>query len=127
LDERKVTRVDIAVDIVGLHLAALLLSNKTGGKQHWYLSPEGKPETGYLGIKPKDKNAKWKIYNKRQDIKDKSKFPIEQAFGGLSRTRLEYTNHWIVSWLSKLLSGGAWGVNSGAYRASEADSISAMS
>ena len=87
----KVTRVDIAVDIVGLHLAALLLSNKTGGKQHWYLSPEGKPETGYLGIQPKDKNAKWKIYNKRQDIKDKSKFPVEQAFGGLSRTRLEYT------------------------------------
>jgi hypothetical protein len=87
----KVTRVDIAVDIVGVHLADLLVRVDSGGKQHWYLSAEGKPETGYLGIKKGDKNAKWKTYNKRQQLKDQSTAPLEQAYGGLSRTRIEYS------------------------------------
>ena len=86
----KVTRVDIAVDIVGVHLADLLVSNKGGGKHHWYYSEQGKPETGYLGMKKSDKNAKWAAYNKRQQVKDSPGAPAEQAFGGLSRTRIEY-------------------------------------
>jgi hypothetical protein len=87
----KVTRVDIAVDIVGVHLADLLILVNSGGKQHWYLSEEGKPETGYLGMKKSDQNAKWKTYNKRKQAKDQSKAPVEQAYGGLSHTRIEYT------------------------------------
>jgi hypothetical protein len=86
----KVTRVDIAVDIVGVHLADLLILVNSGGKQHWYLSAKGKLETGYLGMKTGDKNAKWKTYNKRQEIKDHSTSPKEQAYGGLSHTRVEY-------------------------------------
>jgi hypothetical protein len=86
----KVTRVDIAVDIVGIHLADVLLLVKGGGKQHWYLSGDGKPETGYLGMSKKAKNAKLKAYNKRQEVKDHSKVPVEQAHGGLSHTRVEY-------------------------------------
>jgi hypothetical protein len=86
----KVTRVDIAVDIVGVHLADLLVKTMTGGKQHWYLSDEGKPETGYLAIKQSDKNAKWTAYNKRQQLKDSPNPPATQAYGGLSRTRIEY-------------------------------------
>jgi hypothetical protein len=86
----KVTRVDIAVDIIGIHLADLLLSMNSGGKQHWYLSAEGKPETGYLGMKKSDTNAKWVTYNKRQQIKDSSSSLAEQAYGGLSHTRIEY-------------------------------------
>jgi hypothetical protein len=86
----KVTRVDIAVDIVGAHLADLLTLVKSGGKQHWYLSAKGKPETGYyLGMKKGDTNAKWVTYNKRQQIKDSSS-SAEQAYGGLSHTRIEY-------------------------------------
>ena len=86
----KVTRVDIAVDIVGVHLADLLVTTKTEGKQHWYLSDKGKPETGYLGMKKGDKNAKWTAYNKRQQLKDNPNHPETQAYGGLSRTRIEY-------------------------------------
>jgi hypothetical protein len=86
----KVTRVDVAVDIVGVHLADLLLSIESGGKHHWYYSEKGKPETGYLGIKKSDKNAKWITYNKRQQIKDSSGQSAEQAYGGLSHTRIEY-------------------------------------
>ena len=86
----KVTRVDIAVDIVGIHLADLLLSTNSVGKQHWYLSAEGKPETGYIGMKPTEKNAKWTTYNKRQQLKDSPHPPATQAYGGLSHTRVEY-------------------------------------
>jgi hypothetical protein len=86
----KVTRVDIAVDIVGVHLADLLVTTKTEGKQHWYLSDEGKPETAYLAMKQSDKNAKWTAYNKRQQLKDSLQPPAIQAYGGLSHTRIEY-------------------------------------
>lgn len=91
----RVTRADIAVDIVGVHLADLLIAVNGGGKQHWYLSAEGKPETGYLGIKPSNKNAKWTAYNKRQELKDNGKKQFKdshvlQAYGGLSHTRIEY-------------------------------------
>jgi len=85
-----VTRVDIAVDVVGVNLADLVVSAKDGGKHHWYHSAEGKPETGYLGLKKSDKNAKWTAYNKRQQIKDSSGWPTVQAHGGLSHTRIEY-------------------------------------
>jgi hypothetical protein len=86
----KVTRLDIAVDIVGVHLADLIVSIKSGGKHHWYYSAEGKPETGYHGMKKSDKNAKWITYNKRQQVKDSPEPPAEQAYGGLSHTRIEY-------------------------------------
>jgi hypothetical protein len=86
----KVTRLDIAVDIVGVHLADLIVSIKSGGKHHWYYSANGKPETGYLGMKKSDKNAKWTAYNKRQQVKDSPEPPAEQAYGGLSHTRIEY-------------------------------------
>jgi hypothetical protein len=86
-----VTRLDVAVDVVGIHLADLLLLVKTEGKQHWYFSGDGKPETGYLGMKKTDKSAKLKAYNKRQELKDHSKVPVAQAYGGLSHTRVEYT------------------------------------
>lgn len=87
----KITRLDVAVDLVGISLTDLLVSAKSGGKQHWYLSATGKPETGYLGIGKSDKNAKWKTYNKRQQVKDTVKTLAEPAYGGLSHTRVEYT------------------------------------
>jgi hypothetical protein len=86
----KVTRVDIAVDIVGVHLADLLITTKNAGKQHWYLSDKGKLETGYLAMTTSDKNAKWTTYNKRQQLKDSLHPPATQAYGGLSHTRVEY-------------------------------------
>lgn len=86
----KVSRLDVAVDIVGVNLADLLVTLSSGGKQHWYLSEGGKPETGYFGIKSGDKNAKWKVYNKRQQVKDTSVAPVQQAYGGLSHTRIEH-------------------------------------
>jgi len=40
--------------------------------------------------KPHDKNAKLKAYNKRQEVKDHSTSATDQAYGGLSHTRIEY-------------------------------------
>jgi hypothetical protein len=41
-------------------------------------------------MKKSDKNAKWTTYNKRQQVKDSPEPPAEQAYGGLSHTRIEY-------------------------------------
>ncbi|WP_425987738.1 hypothetical protein [Afipia sp. DC4300-2b1] len=83
----KITRVDIAVDIVGVGISDLLVSAEGGKKSHWYYSASGKPETGYLGMKAGDKNAKWTTYNKRQQLKDTAG---NQLYGGLPHTRIEY-------------------------------------
>jgi len=91
MTDGRVTRLDVAVDIVGVNISDLLVNVQTSGKQHWYYSANGKQETGYFGIVKGDNNAKWKAYNKRQQLKDTTETPVAQADGGLSHTRLEYT------------------------------------
>ena len=85
----RVTRLDIAVDLVGIRIDALDIQYKGEGKSHWYFSGSGQSETGYLGIKQSDKNAPWTAYNKRKQLKETVGGP-EQLYGGLSHTRIEF-------------------------------------
>jgi len=89
LSTSKVTRLDIAVDIIGIRIDALDLQFGGEGKSHWYYSGAGQPETGYLGIKQSDKNAPWTAYNKRKQLKETAGSG-KQLYGGLSHTRLEF-------------------------------------
>ena len=89
-----VTRVDIAVDVVGIRVDKLDVRFLGDGKSHWYYSNKGQPETGYYGIKQNKKKqnspAPWITYNKRQEIKDKGPEGGKQLYGGLSHTRIEF-------------------------------------
>jgi hypothetical protein len=89
-----VTRVDIAVDLVGIRVDQLDVRFLGQGKSHWYYSEKGQAETGYYGIKQNKKKqnspAPWISYNKRQEIKDKVTEGGKQLYGGLSHTRIEF-------------------------------------
>jgi hypothetical protein len=89
-----VTRVDIAVDVVGIRVDQLDVRFLGDGKSHWYHSKKGQPETGYYGIKQNKKKqnspAPWVTYNKRQELKDKGPEGGKQLYGGLSHTRIEF-------------------------------------
>ena len=89
-----VTRVDIAVDVVGIRVDKLDVRFLGDGKSHWYYSNKGQPETGYYGIKQNKKKqnspAPWITYNKRQETKDKGPEGGKQLYGGLSHTRIEF-------------------------------------
>jgi hypothetical protein len=50
-----VTRVDIAVDLVGIRVDQLDVRFLGQGKSHWYYSEKGQAETGYYGIKQNKK------------------------------------------------------------------------
>ena len=88
-----VTRLDIAVDLIGIRIDDLDVRYGGGGKSHWYFSQLGQVETQYFGLNAtaKDKNAPWSMYNKRQQLKaNASGEPPDQLFGGMSHTRLEH-------------------------------------
>jgi hypothetical protein len=85
----RVTRLDIAVDVVGARLDHLSLRVSKPGKQKWWIGEGGKHETVYFGITQHLNNAKWKSYNKRTELKDKGS---SSQYGGLSHTRLEFTD-----------------------------------
>jgi hypothetical protein len=94
IEKGTVTRVDIAVDVVGIRVDKLDVRFLGDGKSHWYYSNKGQPETGYYGIKQNKKKqnspAPWVTYNKRQEIKDKGPEGGKQLYGGLSHTRIEF-------------------------------------
>jgi hypothetical protein len=84
----QVTRLDIAVDLVGVRIDDLDIRISDKGKSHWYHSPRGEAETGYFGLKKA--NAPWKAYNKRRQFKETGSGQEAQLYGGLSHTRLEF-------------------------------------
>jgi hypothetical protein len=84
----QVTRLDIAVDLVGVRIDDLDIRISAKGKSHWYYSQEGEAETGYFGLKKA--NAPWKAYNKRRQLKETGTGHEGQLYGGLSHTRLEF-------------------------------------
>jgi hypothetical protein len=74
IETGKISRVDIAVDLVGIRIDSLDIRYFGKGKSHWYYSPSGEPETGYYGISPSPKgkkNAPYVAYNKRKELKEK--------------------------------------------------------
>ena len=93
--EGTVTKLDIAVDLVGIRVDQLDVRFSGGGKSQWYHSEKGQAETGYFGIKQKKTTkqnlpAPFVSYNKRKEIKDKGTEGGKQLYGGLSHTRIEF-------------------------------------
>jgi hypothetical protein len=93
METGSVSRVDIAVDVVGIRIDALDIRYLGKGKSHWYFSASGEPETGYYGISPTPKgkkNAPFVTYNKRKQLKETGSSGDDELYNGLSHTRIEY-------------------------------------
>lgn len=87
----KVTRLDIAVDLVGVRTADLIIeqvvqhAKAKPGKKWCYFSPSGVLETANLGFK-KGQPVPIIIYDKAQELTDKGGTPI---YGGAAHARVE--------------------------------------
>lgn len=81
----KVTRLDVACDVLNCSISNLLVRRKGGGKSHAYFGIDDEIETIYLGISKGQKNSGNYAYNKRQDLRDKG-FP--KQFSGIPCTWL---------------------------------------
>src|SRR5208283_4759863 len=82
----KVSRMDIAVDIVNLPIDQMVITSGKSGKSHCYYSASGMLETAYLEITSDDKSARTKLYNKGKHLEAQKR---EQKYGGLPHTRIE--------------------------------------
>lgn len=102
ISQGTVTRLDVAVDLVGIGLHDLDVSYSGTGKCHWYYSSEKKAQTGYFGVGGyvKDKSAPYIIYNKRKELAEKSKVIDSLHYNGLSHTRIEYRGKPMKSFLA---------------------------
>jgi hypothetical protein len=85
----KVTKLDIACDIIGIPISSLLFSTQKGGKSHIYYGDAGGVETVYLGIKKK-KPSKLKLYDKAQQLQD---VEGEADYGTTPHIRIEVTTN----------------------------------
>ena len=83
----KITRVDVAVDLIGIGIHDLIFRCSEGGKSHCYFSEAGQLETGYFGLKDSNKNCPWVAYDKKQQLLELQE---ELPYGGNSYTRIEY-------------------------------------
>lgn len=91
MEHGNTTRIDVAVDIVGLPTHRLIPVYGQKGKGNVYLGLTGRAETFYLGMKPK-KNGKLQsssvsIYNKSQEAIDTGAMP---PYSGQPTTRVEF-------------------------------------
>lgn len=81
----KVSRVDLACDVINCTISDLVVRTTVPGKSHAYFGIDEEVETIYLGMKGK-KNSPQYAYNKRQDLMDKKRNP---KYGGIPWTRIE--------------------------------------
>ncbi|WP_417453892.1 hypothetical protein [Kiloniella sp.] len=88
LDEGRVTRMDIAVDMINVSTNNLILSGQGKGKTVNFFGLTGEVETIYLD-KPSKKSSTKKVYNKLQQLTDCEKRPL---YNGTHLTRVEYTH-----------------------------------
>lgn len=82
----KVTRLDVAYDVLNCSIKDLLVRASGKGKSHAYFGVDEEVETIYLGISKGKKNSNFYAYNKRQDLRDKGQ---PKQFWGLPWTRIE--------------------------------------
>lgn len=82
----KVTRIDIATDLVNAPMEELLYRSHEEGKAHVYVGEDGDLETVYLGIKKPGKSSNQMLYNKTQQQKDLGQSP---GYGGMVSARVE--------------------------------------
>lgn len=80
----RVTRIDLAADLLYVRSDQLIYSSAKGGKSISYFGVSGTLESSYL--EKKSSSAKVAIYNKRQEQKDIGGDPF---FGSVNHTRIE--------------------------------------
>lgn len=101
----RLTRVDAAVDIVGVDVAEIVARHTDGGKRRMYVGYDGQLETVYLNAKKGSKAARAIIYDRRRAALDKGNPP---PFGPAPVTRIEVVsadignNEWPLSKLPTL-------------------------
>ena len=83
--QARVTRIDLACDLVNVGVEALAFSTSVLGKSHVYFGMKGAVQTAYLAVK-KGKSGKITAYNKKRQLKDTGKDP---QYGDLAHTRIE--------------------------------------
>jgi hypothetical protein len=81
----RVSRIDVACDLVNVASDELLVSTPASGKSHVYYGETGKHETTYLALK-KGKSSPQKFYDKAQQLLDADR---DQKFGDAAHTRFE--------------------------------------
>ena len=81
----KVTRIDLAIDILNVPIDQLLISSSKAGKSHCYYSATGVLETAYLEVKS-GKAGNTYAYNKNQQLMDMKRNP---KYDGVPHTRIE--------------------------------------
>lgn len=81
----KVTRIDVAVDVLKAPIDQLVIWSAKSGKSHCYYSASGVLETAYLEVKS-GKAGTTTAYNKGQQLIDKKRDP---KFGDVPHTRIE--------------------------------------
>lgn len=82
----KVTRLDVAVDIIGCSFRDLLFEFSGNGKSQWHFAEDGMPETIYFGKTKVKGPSSTSAYNKRQELKDHGS---DQKYGGVAHGRVE--------------------------------------
>ncbi|WP_112663426.1 hypothetical protein [Microvirga flavescens] len=83
-----ITRLDIAVDVVGVSIFNLLFRGGEAHKSFAYFAESGPVQSVYLNYKPKKKPSDTKGYNKRKELEETGKLP---AYGGIPYSRIEVT------------------------------------
>ncbi len=85
----KVTRLDIAIDLVNIDLEDLLISTSKPGVTSGYFNPSGKAETKYLNVNTKGSNLY--VYDRKAKLlKDLEKGSVDALeFGETKLTRVE--------------------------------------
>lgn len=98
--QARVTRIDLACDLVNVSVDSLALSTSVLGKNHIYFGMKGALETAYLAVK-KGKSGKLIAYNKKRQLTDTKQNP---QFGDLAHTRIEtrVTTKYAMDQLAKL-------------------------
>lgn len=82
----KLTKLDIAVDVVGMEVSELVAWHSEQGKRRYYTGKDGQLETIYIHAKAGDEVARVRIYDRVRDKLDKGKAP---PFGEAPVTRIE--------------------------------------
>lgn len=83
----RITRVDLAIDVVGIKPDQLYVSSSAGGTSHFYVN-ESEMQSVYVGMKKtvKNKNCPVVLYNKRKQSKEAGG---NAPYGGASCSRIE--------------------------------------
>lgn len=95
----RVTRIDVATDLINARMHDLIIASKTGSKSHFYVGEGGDIETAYVGLTKAQKASDQKGYNKLQEALDHG---ITPNYDAMVHTRIEITKKAPTQTLIKL-------------------------